>query len=157
MLSPFAIKTQQQQGFSLLEVLISIVILSIGLLGVAGLQLTGLRFSHDANLLYTASQQADDILDRMRANRAGIAAGAYDTLTGGGTDPGCISTGCTATQMANTDAFEWGTLLAQALPMGTGTITGNGTGSLFTITVTWTEISPSGGSRNMSYELQTRI
>ena len=131
-----------QRGFSLLEVLIAVVILSIGLLGVAGLQLAGLRFAHNANLRYIAALQANDIADRMRANRPGVIAGAYNNLNGTGSDPGCIDTGCSPTQMAATDAFEWNTANANLLPSGAGTVTGQGVDSVFTITINWTEMGP---------------
>ena len=131
-----------QKGFSLIEVLIAVVILAIGLLGIAGLQLTGLRFAHNANLRYQASLQAYDMADRMRANIQGVNAGAYNSISGAGSDPGCITSGCTAGQMAATDAFQWNIANAQLLPQGTGTVTGAGANSVFTITVSWTELGP---------------
>ena len=51
-----------QSGVSLIEVLVAIVILSIGLLGIAGLQLTSFRFIHNANLTYQAALQANDMV-----------------------------------------------------------------------------------------------
>ena len=62
----------RSQGFTLIEVLIAIIVLSIGLLGLAGLQLTSLRNSNSA---YTRSQAvilSYDIVDRIRANRVGF-------------------------------------------------------------------------------------
>lgn len=133
---------QRESGFSLLEVLIALMILSIGLLGIAALQLNGLRTAHDASLRYLAVLSAYDIIDRMRANSVGVAAGAYNSISGVGSNPGCISTNCTPAQMAATDAYQWNTNNAQSLPSGAGTVTGAGTGSVFVITVTWTEIQP---------------
>lgn len=127
------------RGFSLLEVLIALVVLSIGLLGVAGLQIGGLRYVHNANLRYQASLQANDMIDRMRANRAGVAAGAYNNISGTPLDPGCISTGCSPATMAVTDAFQWNTDNAALLPGGAGTVVGNGINNVFTITITWNE------------------
>lgn len=151
------IKLRRQRGFSLLEVLISVVILSIGLLGIAGLQLNGLRFAHNANLLYIASQQANDMADRMRANRAGVMARAYDNLDSGGTVPSCISTGCSASQMATADAAEWGSSLSQALPSGSGKVRGGGADSTFVITISWNEMRAGDDSIAVSYELNVRI
>lgn len=153
-----ASKPHPQRGFSLLEVLISVVVLSVGLLGIAGLQVTGLRFAHAANLHYTASSQANDMADRMRANRVGVAAGAYNSIsTISATNPGCISTGCTPAQIASVDVAEWGASLSTLLPSGTGSVTGTGAGSVFTITVSWSEMSANGVSVTQSYILNVRV
>lgn len=135
---------RSSQGFSLIEVLIAIVILSIGLLGIAGLQVTGLRYAHSANLHYIAALQANDIADRMRANFAGVTAGAYNNLSGIGSDPNCITTGCTPGQMAQTDTFQWNTDNSNYLPAGQGTVTGAGANSVFTITISWSEVTAIG-------------
>jgi type IV pilus assembly protein PilV len=127
------------RGFSLLEVLVAVLILSVGLLGIAGLQVTGLRYASAANMQYVASLQVLDMAERMRANMAGVSAGAYNSISGTGSDPGCISSSCTASQMAATDAYQWNTANARVLPSGTGTVTRNG--SLFTINISWNESS----------------
>ncbi len=137
-------KIRRSAGFSLLEVLIAVVVLSIGLLGIAGLQLTGMRFAHNSNLRYLAALQATDMADRMRANRAGIIAGNYNNISGIGSDPNCIETGCSPAQMAATDAFQWNTVNGGSLPTGVGTVVGAGLNSVFTITVSWTEMGPGG-------------
>jgi type IV pilus assembly protein PilV len=63
----------KQQGFTLLEVLIALLVLSIGLLGLAALQTTGLRSNQMATMRTLATQLAYDMTDRMRANPAGLA------------------------------------------------------------------------------------
>lgn len=123
----------------MLEVLISVVILSVGLLGIAGLQATGQRANNSAYLRSQATVLAYDMIDRMRANQAGINSGAYNAISATGTyaNPGCITTGCSTAQMAAYDIFDWKTQLAARLPGGNGTVTGAGSGSVFTITVMW--------------------
>jgi len=69
-----------QRGLTLAEVLIAVVILSIGLLGIAGLQLTGLRGAQSANLRTQATVLANDIAERIRANPTG----ALNPVDGGG-------------------------------------------------------------------------
>lgn len=125
------------RGFSLLEVLVAVLILSIGLLGIAGLQITGLRYAAAANIQYVASLQVLDMAERMRANMAGVTAGAYNSISGIGSDPGCISSSCSPSQMAATDAYQWNSTNARVLPSGTGTVTSNG--NLFTINISWNE------------------
>ena len=63
----------KQQGFTLLEVLIALLVLSIGLLGLAALQTTGLRSNQMATMRTLATQIAYDMTDRMRANPGGVA------------------------------------------------------------------------------------
>lgn len=77
--------TRRQRGFYLLEVLVSLLVLAIGLLGIAALQAQGLRNNHDAYTRSQATMLAYDIIDRMRANRANVAQYAQDP---GGIDAG---------------------------------------------------------------------
>jgi type IV pilus assembly protein PilV len=127
-------------GFTLLEVLIALLVLSVGLLGLAALQATGLRYNHSAYLRTQATWQAYDMADRMRANMAGVTSGEYDSLSGiPGSHTDCHATGanCDAAAMAQFDLFEWNTANAAVLPAGQGSVAGAGAGSVFTITVRW--------------------
>lgn len=133
-----------QSGFSLIEVLVALVLLSVGLLGIAALQVSGIRFAHNANIRYQAMLQAIDMSDRMRANQSALQSGAYSNISGLGTNPNCISTNCSPTQMAQADQYEWNTANARLLPNGTGTVTQNG--SLYTITVRWQEMEGRGSA-----------
>jgi len=122
-------------GFTLFEVLISVLVLSVGLLGLAGLETAGQRDNHSAYLRSQAVLMAYDMVDRMRANMGGVTAGDYDSISGIPSDPGCLSSGCSAAQMAQYDAYEWNTQLAQLLPSGQGKVAKSG--SMFTVTVMW--------------------
>lgn len=129
---------QGQAGFTLLEILIALIILSIGLLGLAGLQANSLKNNNSAYQRTQASLLANEMLDRIRANRQGLEAGAYDDIDSAATsDPDCITSVCTSTQMAQYDAHDWGNRLSTLLPSGQGTVSGNGANSVFTITVMW--------------------
>lgn len=133
----------RQRGFTFMEVLISVVVLSIGLLGLAGLQATSQRANHSAYVRSQATLFAYDMTDRMRANRAGMLAGAYNNISGIPANPGCIATGCSAAQLAQYDTYVWNTALAQQLPSGKGTVVSNG--GAFTVTVMWDD-NRSGGT-----------
>jgi type IV pilus assembly protein PilV len=129
---------RKQSGFTMLEVLVAIVVLAFGLLGLAGLQADGLRNNTSAYLRSQATLMAYDMMDRMRANMQGVESGDYDNLMGTTpTDPACITSGCSVSQMAQHDAYEWSQQLAEILPSGQGRVIGNGAGSAFTITVMW--------------------
>ena len=68
-------------GFTLIEVLVTLIVLSVGLLSLAGLQVFGLRTSHSASLRTQATIQSYDIIDRMRANLRGVQDGNYNKPT----------------------------------------------------------------------------
>jgi len=136
-------------GFTIIEVLVSLLVISVGLLGMAGLQTVGIQQSHKSYLKTQASLLAFDMADRMRANLAGITTGAYDGInsidTLVETIPTCISseTPCSAAETASYDAYQWsnpasGLSIASALPGGQGMVSQDGTG-IFTITVLWDE------------------
>ena len=112
-----------QRGFTLIEVLITIVLLAIGLLGLAALQGFSLKNSHDSFYRSIASQQAYDIADRMVANQAGVIGGFYDNLTATPSNPGCITSGCSAANVAATDYYQWQRANQVVLPGGSGTVT----------------------------------
>lgn len=118
----FASSLPRNSGFTLIEVLVAMVVLSIGLLGVAGMQLSGLRANHSSALRSQATYLAYDMADRMRANVQGINGGNYNNLSGDPGDPGCVSSGCTPASMAQADLHEWNVANAANLPSGAGAV-----------------------------------
>lgn len=120
---------QRQRGAGLLEVLIAVLVLSVGLLGLASLQLNALRFNNSAFLRSQATILAYDIADRMRANRPVALAGDYN-LALAATPP-------TATTVVATDLQEWRGQLAARLPAGTGAIDVSTVDSVAVIRVVW--------------------
>ncbi|STX50688.1 pre-pilin leader sequence (pilV) [Legionella busanensis] len=127
------VSISKQHGFSLLEVLISLIILAVGLLGIAALQARAVRDNHSALLRSTAINQINNMIDRMQSNYAGVNAGAYNNVSGIGSLINCTT--CSSTQIAQRDIYQWNTNNAQLLPSGTGTVTRNG--QRFTITLFW--------------------
>lgn len=123
----------------MLEVLVTILVLSLGLLGMAALVTTGMRSNNVAQFRSIATQQTLDIADRMRANLAGVRAGSYDDLAAGiPVSNDCTAVDCTAAQMAAYDHAQWNSANANSLPGGQGTVAGNLVNG-FTITLMWTE------------------
>ena len=111
-----------QKGFTMIEVLITTLILSIGLLGLAGLQFTALRSNQSAAQSTIAVLQIIDAADRLRGNLAGVTAGHYNLLTGANGDPECIENSCTSEQLAQYDDWSWNDKNSKALPDGQGVI-----------------------------------
>lgn len=125
-------KQNKQHGFNLVEVMVALVIFSIGLLGLAGLQQVGLAQNSTAMQRTVAMNQAYDILDRTRNNRATD----YSSATSA-SSPNCITAACTSTQLSQYDIYEWELALSKALPNGKGFITGSP--SSYTIYIGWDE------------------
>jgi type IV pilus assembly protein PilV len=125
-------------GFTLIEVLIAMVVLAVGLLGLAGLQVTSLRNNQSAYNRSQATQLSYDLADRMRANIDGKA--TYTTILPGAATAklACLSTpGCSPADMAENDLYEWNFLVTTNLPSGAATIAV--LAGVYTITISWTE------------------
>ncbi|MCS6922691.1 MAG: type IV pilus modification protein PilV [Elioraea sp.] len=136
------------RGVTLIEVLVTLVIVAIGLLGLAGLQVRGLAIQKDAHGRALATQLALDFADRMRANAPGAAAGAYRFTvaypTGAYTlpaAPDCESAVCTPQQQAQYDLATWlARLRGGALPGGWATVDTPVAGEpVWEITMMWVE------------------
>ncbi len=129
----------KNQGFTLIEIMVAMLVLSIGFLGLAGLQATSMRNNNSANVRSIASLQVYDIVDRMRSNPLGVSQGSYNNLTGiPNNAPSCgAGSNCNPASIAQMDNFEWNTANATLLPNGQGTVSGGGTGSVFTVTLRW--------------------
>ncbi len=142
-----ASRRRRSAGFTIVEVLVSLVILSIGLLGIAKLVLFSAHANDSAYLRSQATQLAYEILDNMRANPIAAAAGNYNTTLGAAaSNPGfsCQNAACPVpANLALYDVYRWKLRLAAgagggALPSGEGSVTVSTTTPLMaTIVVQW--------------------
>ena len=132
----------RQQGFSLVEVLIALIIMSVGMLGIAGLYVQSLQAGRTSMFRHHAVTLAGDVADRIRANpRAGAA------YAGAGVNNSCHTATCTETTMAENDIFLWQRQATDTLPGVAGlpnngvTVTHDGTvvPAQYTITISWIE------------------
>jgi len=97
-----------QTGVGLIEVLIALIVLSVGFLASANFQISSMRTNQQARVEAQALVLISDMMDRMRANPEGVRAGLYDNVsTSTLTAPACLTTSCTVTQLADADLFEW--------------------------------------------------
>ncbi|NIV18335.1 MAG: type IV pilus modification protein PilV [Woeseiaceae bacterium] len=129
----------RQKGFSLVEVLIALIIMSVGMLGIASLFVNSMQAGRTSMFRHHAVTLAGDVADRIRANpRAGVAYVAKP-----GADNNCVDGGvdCTEAQMAMNDIFLWQQQAANTLPGGDVTILFDNAVSppIYTITVSWNE------------------
>ena len=142
-------------GFSLLETLIALLVLSIGLLGVAGLQIAGLRSNQSSLQTSQAAALAYEIADRMRANPLAARTGGYRLVAGlpgeieiGNPASNCRSGRCASSELASIDIYEWRLRVVSSLPRSTSSITCADpcdAGSLQSVTVFW-DLNRSGAS-----------
>lgn len=137
----------RQAGFSMLEVLVSMVVLSTGLLGVANLQVAALRGNQGAYLASVAAQQAQDMAERINANPAGVAANQYDAVDTSvpTVTINCQSSDCTPAQLALFDRNRWNATNQSLLPSGAGQVQEISNG-VFLIGVRWHDRQLAGAS-----------
>lgn len=150
-------KTQKQAGFTLIEVMVSVVVLAIGLLGLAGLQATSMRFNSSAYLRSQATNLAYDIADRMRANVTAARNGNYIIGVGVAAPAG--------NTLDATDLQQWRIALTNILPAGTGgicrgTLNAAGVcavavGNVFTIRIQWDDSR--GQDAPQQFDMMTEI
>lgn len=138
-------RSSGQKGFTLIEVLVALMVLSVALLGLAHMQLAGLRFAQDGTYRTQAILLATDMYQRILANQAatGISGGTEsyaDNITAANTlvdfPLDCLNTPCSATALANYDVAVWRMMIQERIPSGTGLIE-SGDGLTYTITVDW--------------------
>lgn len=158
------------QGFSLIEVLVALLVLSVGLLGMAGLQGYSLASSYDAHLRTQAISLTQDIIDRMRANREMASTNNYQTSLAELPElsRNCSELTCTPAQLADFDLVEWKCALGAyiendvctdfaiqaTLPAGDGEILQLADGQI-QITVNWSSTDRENAQRQV--RIVTRI
>jgi type IV pilus assembly protein PilV len=142
------------RGFTLIEVLVALVVMSVGMLGIAALYLEGLRAGRTALYRTSAVNLAADMADRIRANQP--AGNAYAGI-GPGADESCVNgdADCTPVQLAADDWFSWTGQIEAQLPEGAGAEieVGAAPTPVYTITLRWPEI---GQDEPASYSLSLR-
>lgn len=145
---------RRQQGFSLIELLVAVVILAVGILGIAGLQVVALQQNRGALYRAEATMLANDIMDRVRVNTNTTYTSLIDQDPPAGAS-NCGNAECTPAEMADYDIAQWKCQINDldadgnpfaicaslgitgALPGGAGAI--NKAGGVYEVTVQWTD------------------
>ena len=136
----------RQLGFTMVEVLVALVVLAIGLLGIAALYLNSLQAGRTAIYRTEAIALAADLADRIRMNRS--AQNAYAAAFADTEVPvaACETTGgCTDVELATTDLSSWKTAITERLPEGEGQVlvtlpVATGEPTSYVVTVRWSEV-----------------
>lgn len=125
-LGQWIIQMYKQSGSSLIEVMVSLFVLAIGLMGILAMQVKSVQFNKSADTYTRAMTLANDIAERMRINPKNAAAYASTTLPESA--PTNCSTNsvsaaaCSAADLVNWDLYHWNETIKQSLPAGTGSI-----------------------------------
>lgn len=140
----------QCAGFTLLEALVTIVVVSIGLLGILGLQTVSIANTQSSAARSTATIAADNLADRMRVNAGAARDGDYESIPS--SEPSACTTAspCDPEAMAARDLWEWNQGLGDVLPRGAGDVScEQSVGSdciSYRVTVLWRERDADGAS-----------
>jgi len=157
-------RKKSSRGFSLIEILVAIVIVSIGLLAYAGLQMKGLSQTHAALFRSQAAISTNDMADRIRANLPGALAGGYRTQQASSLAMPNCSLGCIPFDLAVHDLKIWQNLLTQHLPLASGVVscTDSDTldaipcsdNSIHTIVVSWDDNKDGNASATIQVDIR---
>jgi type IV pilus assembly protein PilV len=147
-------------GFTLIEVLIAMLVLAVGLLGLAGLQVISLRNNQSAYNRSQATQLAYDMADRIRANPSDankLENSAYVAVTPAVFQSSCNSSpGCIPELMAQNDRALWNANIISTLgSISTGSVNVDPITRIFTITINWDDNRS--GTANLSFAMSFQL
>lgn len=140
---PFALV---QRGVSMIEILVTLLVISIAMLGAVGLQMQSMRMNSAGQFRSQAVFFAGDLAERMEANKDAAIAGNYliaETSSPVAASKDCISNSCSGLELADSDLQQWGTAIKAALPGASWSVTtsdiAGSNPSTFTIVVKWVD------------------
>jgi type IV pilus assembly protein PilV len=144
-------RSARERGFSLLEVLIALLVLSVGLLGIAGLQTLSLQFNHQSYERTQATVLISEMFEKISTNPEAARTGTFDNIADSATSAsytgyGTCPTACSVAELATYDIFRWKRAIEdpRILAQGTGEILvvpdpADPASRVYDITVRWVE------------------
>ena len=142
-------------GFTLLEFLITLLIVSFGVLGIAGIIANSMKNNQSSYSRSQAVVLAGDIIDRMRANRLSADGGPASPFT----SPYNVAIGASPSGggIPQSDLTDWRTALAADLPSGTGAVAVDPNTKKVTVVVQWDDSRGAGGGSAEQITVETRL
>lgn len=136
------ISARSQAGFSMLEVLVSLLLVSLAMLGQAGLQISSMKLSKSAGSRMQATLLSAEIAERIENNKTAALAGSYVVTPASSTAAvaanDCLANKCSPSDLASYDLAAWQARVDATLPSATWEITQvAGNPSTYTVVVTW--------------------
>lgn len=151
---------QGQRGFTMLEILITLFLLTMWLLASAGVQSSSLQFNKAAQFRTQAVYLATELAERMQANKTAAVSGGY-VYSGTGATPStdCTVALCSSDDLVAFDLNEWTNRVAATLPNGSATVSAATIANpiTYTIVISWTDrrdartYSSTGTTESFSY------
>lgn len=139
---------RHNSGFTLIEILVSLVVMSLGMLGIMAMQMNNLQINQLATDRTQATIAAIDIIDRMRANPTVALANGYDITLDADTPPASAT-------IESQDLNEWRTTLSNWLPEGTGSV--DVEGNVVVVTIQWSESRTRSGDQTHQFTIETQL
>ena len=147
-------------GFSMIEILVTLAIISLALLGTAGLQAYSMKLNQGGQFRTQAVFLAADLAERMEANKAAAVAGS-SVLTASGVanalSTACTQAACGAVALATFDLSQWQNAVAASLPQATWAVaqTAAGNPTTYTITISW--VDRQGDATNAAFDAGSQL
>jgi type IV pilus assembly protein PilV len=145
-------RIDHQRGFSLIEAMVALLIIAVGLLGIAGMQGLAINSNATSRVRSVAALEAASMVAMMRANNAywganaasasvssGVLGGNATLVSLGTSTSSCMNAVCAPAAMAASDLQRWAAGLAAQLPQGSGAVVCTGAPLVCTVTVNWLE------------------
>lgn len=155
-------RLHKNKGFSLIEVMVAVFILTIGMLGSTSMMLRSQQKAQETNLETTAAQRVWNAAELLRSNISSVndPATNFDAIsvTTAGVAPGCISAGCTGGELIDLTRFLIGSELEAYMPNKSPVLTitdisGVDQDAVFNISLTWNEVDKAGATYSKTYQM----
>ncbi len=144
---------RKHRGDTMIEVLVTVIILAVGVLGAAAMQVTTIQNLNSSYSASVAAMVAEDFSERMRANPVAALTDDYVHATAPDGFPDCVANACTLTQLASYDVGSWWQVMTGVLPVASGQVTRIIGTNTFVVTVRWD--SDRSGSAGLNCPVQS--
>jgi len=157
-------KLKKNQGFTLIEVMVALFILTVGMMGSTAMMLRSQQQAEETSIETTVAQRAWNIAELLRASISNVSSTSGEaiifpiTVSPGGTAPSCISTGCSGADMNDLTAFLIGMELETFLPEESpeakiSQLAGDATDPVLRVDVSWNKLVADGSEATQTYTL----